>query len=274
MLRRLPQSQTEKRAQQAARQKQGRQVQPCGRNTAPPAERVRRAAQTRRRAAPAWCSMCRWAAGCATSACRRRWLVGLRPRPPGMRWLAPGCCPGGVPLVSASWRCTDPRVTCDRKSPCLGRAAVAQVALLLHRIWGCLGGVGHGAMRAGVRPCRVPRRAPYCAVMPSCAPAHRAERVRPGAGGFRQQALYRGGPVSDSHVHVLHGHALPGAFPVIDVRGPLPCCFLLRHAWLRHTLLSLNARRRRHGASCRGELQACKLKLQGHNLKLHNERHL
>ncbi|KAK9832802.1 hypothetical protein WJX81_002456 [Elliptochloris bilobata] len=36
------------------------------------------------------------------------------------------------------------------------------------------------------------------------------------AGKFRQQALYRGGPVSDSHLHILHGHPMPEAYEIID----------------------------------------------------------
>lgn len=39
------------------------------------------------------------------------------------------------------------------------------------------------------------------------------------AGGFRQQNLYRGGPVSDSTLYVLHGHCISDAFQIVDV-----CC--------------------------------------------------
>ena len=36
------------------------------------------------------------------------------------------------------------------------------------------------------------------------------------AGEFRQQALYRGGPVADSHLNILHGHPVPDAHEIID----------------------------------------------------------
>ena len=41
---------------------------------------------------------------------------------------------------------------------------------------------------------------------------------RPRAGEFRQQALYRGGPVADSHLHILHGHPMADAREIVDVR--------------------------------------------------------